>query len=343
MKPILVIKIGTQAITPERGEIDVDFLQHLTEQISILSESYHILLVSSGAVGCGRNFIQNYSGKVSERKAAAAIGNPILIQHYQECFKTHNLADAQILIERDHFADRKKFLQLRETIQELWKHGIIPICNENDVVSDFEIRFSDNDELAALLAINFNAKKLLLGTSVEGLLDKDGSLVSVIEDFEVAQSYVRNETSAGGRGGMHSKLSVAQRAAELGVEVTIFQANRKNGIIDSIEQKIGTTCVPTFSTISAHQRWIGSGAKAVGKIFVDLGAKKALEAKNSLLLVGVKSHKGTFGEGDIVEIFVTEETEPFAVARTRINSTSEDFNTRPSGVILARPEEISFL
>ena len=343
MKPILVIKIGTQAITPQRGEVDRVFLEHLTSQISKLNDTYNILLISSGAVGCGRPFIDNYSGKVSERKAAAAIGNPILIERYREFFQKYNLADAQILIERDHFADRKKFLQLRETIQELWKHNIVPICNENDVVSDFEIRFSDNDELAALLAINFDAEKLLLGTSVEGLLDAEGEVVKVIEDFEKAKQCVKKETSSGGLGGMESKLSVAQKASDLGVEVIIFQANAEDALLNAESGKIGTTYPAQDSQISSHQRWLQSGAKPVGKIFVDPGARKALKEKNSLLLVGIKSHEGNFVEGDIVEIFVEGENEPFAFARTRITARAEEFDTRPAGVILARPEEISFL
>lgn len=343
MKSVLVIKIGTQAITPQSGEVDRKFLQHLTEQIARLSEQYHILLISSGAVGCGKSFVSDYKGKISERKAAAAIGNPILIEHYRNCFQQFNLSDAQILIERDHFADRKKFLQLRETIQELWRHNVIPICNENDVVSDFELRFSDNDELAGLLAINFSAEKLLMGTSVAGLLDEDGNVVSEIESFESAQSLVKTDTSEHGLGGMLSKLKVAQRASDLGVEVVIFQANAENGLLDAASGKTGTKCTGKTREISAHQKWLQSGAKPVGKIFVDSGARKALESKKSLLVVGIQDAAGNFVEGDIVEIFVEGESEPFAFARTRLSADEPDFTNRSQGVILARPEEISFL
>jgi glutamate 5-kinase len=185
-KPVLVFKIGTSSITTSDGEVDLSLLQELAAQIADLHQQYHIVIVSSGAVGTGKRFIQGYSGKLEERKAAAAIGNPILVNRYAEAFRPYQIPIAQSLCERQHFSNRHQFLQLRETYRELWKHGVIPIANENDVVSNLELKFSDNDELATLLAVGFGAEVLLIATSVEGVLDAAGSVVSSIDHFDAS-------------------------------------------------------------------------------------------------------------------------------------------------------------
>src|SRR3954465_2391513 len=134
-KPILVFKIGTSSITDEKGNLDETVVKSVAKQLAALHRDFHIVLVSSGAVGTGKKYIKDYSGKIEERKAAAAIGNPILIHKYSEVFKKYKIAIAQSLCERGHFSDREKFLQLRATYRELWSNGVIPIANENDVVS----------------------------------------------------------------------------------------------------------------------------------------------------------------------------------------------------------------
>ena len=183
-KPILVFKIGTASITDANGNLDEAVVQSIASQLATLHKEFHIVLVSSGAVGTGKKFIKNYSGKIEERKAAAAIGNPILIYKYSEAFSKYKIPIAQSLCERGHFSDREKFLQLRATYEELWKNGIIPIANENDVVSSRELKFSDNDELATLLAVGFGAQLLMIGTSVPGVLDTEEKVVRKIEKFD---------------------------------------------------------------------------------------------------------------------------------------------------------------
>ena len=180
-KPIIVIKFGTASITHKTGELNEEILQEIARQISILHADYQVVMVSSGAVGAGRGFIQNYKGTLSERKAAAAIGNPLLLAKYTQYFSKYGIVVAQSLCERQHFANRNQFLQLKETYQELWKNGVIPIANENDVVSNLELKFSDNDELATLIATGFGAETLLLCTSVGGLLDADKKIIPFID------------------------------------------------------------------------------------------------------------------------------------------------------------------
>ena len=138
-KPVLVIKLGTAVLTNEKGEIVQATIRKVAAGIAALSGEYRIILVSSGAVGSGRGFFSGYKGTLAERKAAAAVGNPILIRHYQKHFSIYGIPVAQALCERQHFSSRPRFLQLKETFGEFWKNGILPVMNENDLVSNVEI------------------------------------------------------------------------------------------------------------------------------------------------------------------------------------------------------------
>src|SRR5882762_10655838 len=162
-KPVLVIKLGTAVITDDKGVI---------------------VLVSSGAVGSGKSFFGQYKGGLAERKAAAAVGNPILIRHYQRHFSAYGIPVAQALCERQHFSSRPRFLQLKETFEEFWKNGILPVMNENDLVSNVELKFSDNDELATLTAIGFDAATLIICTSVGGFMDPDKKIVPRVDKVD---------------------------------------------------------------------------------------------------------------------------------------------------------------
>src|SRR5688572_8304520 len=164
-KPVLVIKIGSAVITNKDGTIDHDVISKLAMDVASLSSEYRVALVSSGAVGSGKSFIKNYKGTLIERKVAAAVGNPILIQLYHKYFFRHGITVAQALCERHHFSNRSQFLQLKETFLEFWNNNILPVVNENDLVSNIELKFSDNDELATLIAIGLDVDTLIICTS----------------------------------------------------------------------------------------------------------------------------------------------------------------------------------
>lgn len=264
-KEVLVYKIGTAGITNKQGFIDIKVLDETVRQLALLHSKYNILIVSSGAVGTGKKYIQNYSGKIEERKAAAAIGNPILIQKYATSFSKYKIAIAQSLCEREHFSDRKKFLQLRSTYEELWKNNIIPIANENDVVSSYELKFSDNDELATLLAVGLNASNLLIATSADGVLDANNEVVRVISKFDKSiLGLARKDKSNVGLGGMVSKLTFAKLASSLGIQVNIFGAKNDNAIIDALKGRTGTTITAKSISTSARNKWLASGSKVFG-------------------------------------------------------------------------------
>ncbi len=320
-KPLLILKIGTASITQADGTLDESVIASVAEQVAYLHQSHRIVIVSSGAVGTGKRYLKRYSGKLAERKAAAAIGNPLLLHTYSHYLAPHGIPIAQSLCERQHFSNRKQFLQLRETFNLLWKNGIIPIANENDVVSNRELSFSDNDELATLIAVGFGASVLLLGTSVPGVYDKQQHIIPRIEEFdESIMGMATKESSGPGLGGMISKLTFARLATRLGIKVVIFGVRESQGILQAVSGDAGTICIPKESSLSARNKWLASGSLVMGRIIVDEGARKAVEARNSLLAVGVQGVSGTFAAGEVVEIVAGDEV-PFAVARARLSAS----------------------
>ncbi len=323
MKNVIVIKLGTNSITNDtNGELDLKRIEFIAEEISVLMKNYFVILVSSGAVGTGKKFIQNYKGTLNEKKAAAAIGNPLLMDNYRNIFKNNNIIVAQCLFERHHFSQRKPFLQLKETIETLWKNNVLPIANDNDVVNDIELRFTDNDELASLLAISFNAEKLLIGSSVDGLLDKENNLIKEVKkiDQEIL-SLVNKNTSESGLGGMKSKLNFTKLATSMGVEVTIFNAKKEKILLKAFENKEGTRFHPQLSKHTSRQRWIAAGAVVCGKVMVDAGAEEAIKERKSLLAVGVSALINSFKKEEIIEI-VNLKDELIALGIAKINSDS---------------------
>ncbi len=319
MKPLLVIKIGTSAITT-KGEVDEDIIAEICRQAVVLHDKYRIVIVSSGAVGSGKNFLKGYTGKMQERKTAAAIGNPLLIQKYAKCFAEYEVFVAQILSERKHFSDRESFLQLRSTFEKLWENQIVPIVNENDVVSNNELKFSDNDELASLISVGFSADKLFFCTTVDGLLNK-GDLVPKIKNFdEEIFGMTDKKMSEGGLGGMDSKLHFAKLATRFGTEVIILNGRTKGSLLLAEEGQTGTVCVPRKCEISDNKRWIASSGVTTAKVIIDEGAKGALLKRKSLLLVGVKEIVGEFDKGEIFEIYGEGSEEIIAVGKAKVAS-----------------------
>ncbi|MBP6055986.1 MAG: glutamate 5-kinase [Cytophagaceae bacterium] len=316
-KPILVIKFGSSSITHSNGDVNEQTLEKIAAQVSSLQAEYSIVLVSSGAVAAGKASLKQYKGTLSERKAAAAVGNPLLIAKYNHYFQKYGISIAQSLCERHHFSKRESFLQLKETYQELWRNDIIPIANENDVVSNVELKFSDNDELATLIATGFGAEKLLISTSVGGLLDEQGQIIRHVPEINASiLDVVNTDTSSTGLGGMISKLTFTRLATRMGIKVVIFGLDQANGIIDALHENIGTVFEPQTATLSARQKWLASGSVITGRIVLDKGAVKAIQNRKSLLSVGVLEYIGDFEKGEVVEMLDPQQN-PVAVARAR--------------------------
>ncbi len=337
-KSILVIKFGSSSITHANGEVNEQTLEKIAAQVATLQPNYHIVLVSSGAVAAGKSVIKNYKGTLSERKAAAAVGNPLLIAKYNHYFQKYGIAIAQSLCERHHFSQREQFLQLKETYQELWKNGVIPIANENDVVSNVELKFSDNDELATLIATGFGAEKLLISTSVGGLLDEKGEIIRHVKKIDSdILSVVSSDTSSTGLGGMISKLTFTRLASRLGIKVVIFGLEQGRGIIDALEEKIGTVFEAQEASLTARQKWLATGSLIAGKAVLDKGAVKAIGQRKSLLSVGVIEYLGDFDKGEVIELLDISRN-PVAIARARCSKS--ELQRAVSSIEVAHADDI---
>lgn len=342
-KPILILKIGTASITRADGSPDEPVMVDIARQVAQLHADHRIVIVSSGAVGMGKRHIAGFTGQMQERKAAAAIGNPILLNKYAQFFSPYGISLAQSLCERRHFSDRSQFLQLRDTFETLWTHDIIPIANENDVISNLELKFSDNDELATLMAVGFGADLLLLGTGVVGVLDKENQLVPKIERFDAeVMGLARKDKSSSGLGGMISKLTFARLATRMGIKVVIFGTRTADGILKAVAGHTGTICLPQDSSLSARNKWLASGSLVSGRLLVDSGAHHALLNRKSLLAVGVQEILAPFGEGEVFEL-VQADLQPFAVARAKISSESLDRQFQAKGLEIAHADDIVLL
>nr|WP_294870350.1 glutamate 5-kinase [uncultured Pedobacter sp.] len=342
-KSILVLKLGSASITTSKGEIDEAIIADITRQVAELALNHHLILVSSGAVAAGKKYIKNYKGKISERKAAASIGNPLLLSTYSKHFKPYNISIAQSLCERQHFSHRTQFLQLKETYEELWKNGVIPIANENDVVSNLELKFSDNDELATLLGVGFGASLILLGTSVPGVLDKEGNVIDKIESINnEVFSLANKNTSEVGLGGMISKLTFANLASTMGIKVVIFGVRTPDGILKAAKGESGTICTPKNCSISARNKWLASGSLVTGRLMVDAGASEAIRKRKSLLAVGVKSIEVDFANGEIFEI-IDEQNNIVAVAQAKVSSNTISKNAKQHNLEIANASDIVIL
>lgn len=320
-KPILVLKIGTASITKENGDLDQVTLVDIVRQLAGIHRDYRIAIVSSGAVGTGKSLLKNYSGKIIERKAAAAIGNPLLLNKYAQFFAPYDIAIAQSLCERQHFSNPTQFSQLRETFDELWANGIIPIANENDVVSNLELKFSDNDELATLIAVGFGASNLLLGTSVPGLMDQSNNIIRRIDKIDArVLSLANKERSSMGLGGMVSKLTFARLATGMGIKTTIFGIKTENGILKALQDRTGTLFDP-HKDISpdARTKWLSSGNLVTGKLQIAGDGVDDLLKGNSLRVVSVTKIMENFEKGEIFEI-QNAQGDSLAVARASISS-----------------------
>jgi len=327
-------------LTNDRGELVQATIKKVAADIAALSAGYRVVLVSSGAVGSGRSFFSQYKGTLTERKAAAAVGNPILIRHYQKHFSVYGIPVAQALCERHHFSNRERFLQLKDTFVEFWKNGILPIMNENDLVSNVELKFSDNDELATLTAIGLDASALLLCTSVGGLLDDGGRIISRVEKVDSRiLGYVRKDKSSLGLGGMLSKLTFARLAASLGIRVVICGLSGRTPFSDALGGEVGTHFMPRVSNLKARQKWLASGSITIGSIFVDKGAERALQQRRSLLTVGIRKVQGKFGAGEVVQL-IDEAEHIIGVAKVKLPASEVTDNLLKKNVVAAHADDI---
>ena len=328
----LVVKIGTGVLTAERGGLDRDRVRRLADQIAKLrSLGYSTVLVSSGAIGAGMAELHMTERPtlLPELQAAAAVGQSKLMGVYDECFKRHGLSVAQILLTRDDFEDRARYLNARNTIWELLRLGAVPIINENDTISVDEITFSDNDILSAFVTNLLRADALIMLSVVDGVFraSSPGGRQEVIDVIEHVDSEIKSlsdgNVSSRGKGGMDSKLEAASMTTHAG-EVAVVANGKTDDILLKIVrgEKVGTLFLPVTAKMASRKRWIGLASKPKGSIHVDAGAAEALMKKGrSLLASGIRAVAGEFQKGDVVSVRDGQEVE---IARGLVNYSSKE-------------------
>jgi glutamate 5-kinase len=299
----LVVKIGSRSLMADGTKRYESLARQLSGQRAV---GRHPVLVSSGAVAMGRLRLgMTERPKAMDRlQAAAATGQSGLMRAYEDAFEKHGVNVAQVLFTHADLADRDRYLNARGCIDALLELNVIPIINENDTVSVDELRFSDNDQLAAMVANLTGADLLVLLTDVEGVLDHQGKRVSVASDVNDVVALVRPPTDDVGLGGMAGKLEAARRATRYGVPVIIGDA-RDPDLLEKLlaGEDVGTLILPTGTPLASRKHWIAYTLKPRGAIVVDRGAARALSAgKVSLLPRGVIGVRGDFEAGDAVSI-----------------------------------------
>jgi glutamate 5-kinase len=305
----VVVKVGTSALSDEAGRPDAAFLADLSGQIArLVVRGVEVTLVSSGAVGAGMAELDlpDRPGTLPLLQATAAVGQGQLMRLFHDAFGRHGVKVGQILVTRGDFADRSRYLNIRNTIAALHGLGAVPIINENDSVGveELEQRFGDNDTVAAMVANLLRADLLVLLSVVDGVL-REGEVLDVIEDPAAdADRLATGGRSRLGSGGMGSKLRAAHEVTRAGEAVVIANA-RTPDVLDRLlaGEKLGTVCLPAARKQSSRRRWIGHAARATGRLTVDEGAARALaERGKSLLASGIVEVAGQFERGAIVSI-----------------------------------------
>ena len=311
----VVAKIGTSSLTDERGVVDRAAVARLSEQTAAVRAAGHeILLVSSGAVSAGVAAVglPARPTDMPTLQALAAAGQSRLMELYNAELARHGLVAAQVLVVPPDFVNRRQYLHARQTLQRLVELGCVPIINENDAIASDEIRWGDNDRIAALVAHLVSADLLVLLTDTPGLytsdprVDPGAELVeSVAADDPILGIDAGRAGSSRGSGGMASKLAAARIASWSGVRAVIASAERDAVLIDAVEGRapVGTTFEAHDRKLPARKLWIAFASGVSGTVVVDDGARRALvERHTSLLPAGVVEVRGSFVEGDTVEV-----------------------------------------
>lgn len=310
-----VVKIGSSVLTHGDGSLDESVFKEIAKQVFNLKQrGVRTIIVSSGAIASGMKKLGLSSKpvEIDVKQAISACGQTELIRSYEEAFSEFGLNVAQILLTRDGFSDRKRFLNSRKTVRRLLEMEIIPVINENDTVSFEEIMFGDNDNLAALVISLTEADLLVLLSDVEGFFDKDpaksedATLLSTIAEIDSRiESFAGDTFGRTTSGGMRTKIQAARSAAAFGVPTIIASGKRKDSLLSIFDgREYGTVILPTRERLRGRKHWIAYTLKPRGKLILDEGAAEAITRKGrSLLPSGIREVEGEFEIGELVSCF----------------------------------------
>jgi glutamate 5-kinase len=330
----MVVKIGSSSLTSSTGGLDRANIEKFVKEVSsLVKRGIQVLIVTSGAIAAGLEDL-NISKKPQEitlLQAAASIGQVKLMKLYGDLFSRYNLKIGQILLTQEDTTRREQYLNIKNTIRNLIDLGIIPLINENDSVAVNEIKFGDNDELAALVSVLAEADVLVILTDIEGMYDKDprisrdAKLISYIDRIdENIESAAGGIGSTYGIGGMGSKIKAAKICSFSGIKTIIANSRRKNVLDEILEGKnVGTFFAPqAVKRVKSIKKWIAFGMKTKGAITIDKGAEEAVLNKGkSILPVGVLKVRGKFNKGDTLKVFSIDNK---LIAKGISNFSSDD-------------------
>ena len=329
----IVVKIGSSLLTNGGRGLNQEAIAAWVEQMARLRrQGVEVILVSSGSVAEGmvRLGLKVRPKTLHELQAAASVGQMGLVRMFENNFQRHDLHAAQVLLTHDDLSDRQRYLNARSTLLTLLKFGVVPVINENDAVATEEIRFGDNDTLAALVANLVEAELLIILTDQQGLFTSDPSvnadaqLVSEIPAGDASLDEMAGDSRSGlGRGGMYTKVRAARLASRSGAATVIAAGMFENVIAEVVAGvDVGTYLVPGIEPLVARKRWLAGQLQVKGRLVLDDGAVKMVKgAGKSLLAVGVKSVTGGFERGELVSCVSENGRE---VARGLINYGADD-------------------
>ena len=304
---IIVLKLGSSTVVDGRGKFKKKWVTSLIKDIQKYGKNKKFVIVSSGAIALGQKYLKINKKKIKldMSQAIAAVGQIHLASEFQKLFERYKIKTGQILISPDDTEQRRRALNVRRTFDNLFKLNAIPIVNENDTTATAEIKYGDNDRLAARVAQIIGADTLIILSDVDGLYDLSNKkkiikTVNIID--EKINSLIDNKKNNYGSGGISTKLDAAQICMNSGCHMLLANGNKDYPIKNIVKNKIYTHFTPKISSLDAKKKWIIGSLRASGKVFIDQGAARALYNGKSLLAAGVTKINGSFNKGENVLI-----------------------------------------
>jgi glutamate 5-kinase len=329
----IVVKIGSNILTDKKGGLSQKRIHSIAEDVSKACDAgYDVVIVSSGAIAAGMKKLglKQKPEDIQMKQAAAAVGQSSLMWAYEKSFGDFGRKVAQVLLTREDVSERIRYLNAKNTLITLLSYGIIPVINENDTVATDEIKFGDNDQLAALVSGLIDAERLIILSDVNGLYvsdpkkNPDAEIIPIVNEITAGiEAMAGSASSAVGTGGMYSKLLAAKKALSYGIKVNII-SGRKKGLMVSLLNGIhrGTEFKPQIKKISSRKGWIAYAMKPKGSLIIDDGAVNAImKAGKSLLPSGIVRVEGIFDTGDAVNCINLQGRR---IAKGIVNYSSQD-------------------
>ena len=309
---IIVLKLGSSTVVDAKGKFKKKWVTSLIKDIKKYGEKSSFVIVSSGAIALGQKYlkIKKRKIKLEMNQAIAAVGQIHLASEFQKLFEKYKIKTGQILISPDDTEQRRRALNVRRTFDNLFKLKAIPIVNENDTTATAEIKYGDNDRLAARVAQIIEADTLIVLSDVDGLYDKSKKkkVVKTVKNIdEKIKALIENKKNGYGSGGIVTKLDAAKICMNSGCHMFISNGNKNNPLKNMIKNRVYTHFIPKISSLDAKKRWIIGSLNSSAKIYIDQGASQALSNGKSLLAAGIIKITGSFKKGE--NVLIVEQNE----------------------------------